>query len=59
MDCCERDARLREILEEYGAAGLDFIGLQSAIEELMDEDRADAYEKGMYAERDWGPAGLV
>ena len=53
MDWRVRDARLREILEQYGVAGLDFIGLQSAIEELMDARLAEAYEDGASSEREW------
>jgi hypothetical protein len=52
MHCTDRDRRLREILESYGAAGGQFLGLQVAIEDLMDEDRADAYEDGIFAERE-------
>ena len=58
MHYTERDRRLREILLAYGLGqmppgddGLWFAGLHSAIEELMDEDRADAYEEGMAVER--------
>ena len=50
MHYTERDRRLREILESYGATGGQFLGLQVAIEDLMDEDRADAYEDGMVVE---------
>jgi hypothetical protein len=52
MHYTERDRRLCEILESYGATGDQFLGLHSAIEDLMDEDRADAYEDGMAAQRD-------
>lgn len=55
MDWRDRDARLIEIFDRYGVNGSQFLGLQAEIEELMDQDRADAYYDGMNSE---GSSGL-
>lgn len=52
MDWRERDRRLADILDRYGVNGSQFLGLQSALEELMDEDRQDAYDDGAFGERE-------
>jgi hypothetical protein len=57
MDWRERSSRLRAILDEYGVSSFQYIGLQTAIEDLMDEDRADAYEDGAFGERSSGLVG--
>lgn len=52
MNYQERERRLYEILRDYGATGDNFLGIQSAIEELMDDVSADAYNDGVGTERE-------
>lgn len=52
MDWRERDRRLDDLLDGFADGALNRVALRDAIEQLMDEVSADAYENGAEAERE-------